>query len=101
MQINPAKSFQRLAPRARLGVVGGTVLLCAALAMTVVRMDRAARGPKGPPPVPVTAEKPKRQDVPVYLQGLGTVQAFNTVTLKVRVDGTLEEVRFTEGQNVK
>ena len=101
MQITPANSFQRLGPRARLGVVGGAVLLCAALATSVVRMDRAACGPKGPPPVPVTAERPVRQDVPVYLQGLGTVQAFNTVTLKVRVDGTLEEVRFTEGQNVK
>ncbi len=64
-------------------------------------MDRAGRGPKGPPPTPVTAEKPTRQDVPVYLQGLGTVQAFNTVTLKVRVDGTLETVQFNEGQNVK
>src|SRR5580765_3757010 len=101
MQIHPPKSFQRLGPRARLSVVGAAVLLCAALAMSVVRMERVARAPKGPPPVPVTAEKPVRQDVPVYLQGLGTVQAFNTVTLKVRVDGTLETVQFTEGQNVK
>jgi multidrug efflux system membrane fusion protein len=100
MQINPAKSFQRLGPRGRL-YAAGAVLLCAALATMVVRMDRASRAPKGPPPVPVTAERPVRQDVPVYLQGLGTVQAFNTVTLKVRVDGTLDTVQFTEGQNVK
>jgi membrane fusion protein, multidrug efflux system len=38
--------------------------------------------------------------VPVYLMGLGTVQAFNTVIVKVRVDGQLDKVDFTEGQDV-
>jgi membrane fusion protein, multidrug efflux system len=51
--------------------------------------------------VPVTAAEAKLNDVPVYLTGLGTVQAFNTVTVKVRVDGQLNTVQFTEGQNVK
>ncbi|MGL4290426.1 MAG: efflux RND transporter periplasmic adaptor subunit, partial [Phreatobacter sp.] len=40
-------------------------------------------------------------DVPVYFRGLGTVQAFNTVTIKARVDGQLQTVAFTEGQQVK
>jgi membrane fusion protein, multidrug efflux system len=51
--------------------------------------------------IPVTAAVAKLNDVPVYLTGLGTVQAFNTVTVKVRVDGELNSVQFTEGQDVK
>jgi multidrug efflux system membrane fusion protein len=41
-----------------------------------------------------------KQDVPYYLSGLGTVTAFNTVTVKSRVDGELQKVNFTEGQFV-
>jgi multidrug efflux system membrane fusion protein len=42
-----------------------------------------------------------RSDVPVYLEGLGTVQAFYTVTITARVDGELQKVGFVEGQTVK
>lgn len=42
-----------------------------------------------------------RTDVPIYLEGLGTVQAFYTVTVTARVDGELEKVGFVEGQTVK
>ena len=52
-------------------------------------------------PIPVTAGVAKTDDVPVFRTGLGTVQAFNTVTVKVRVDGQLNTVAFTEGQDVK
>ncbi|MGH8095489.1 MAG: efflux RND transporter periplasmic adaptor subunit [Chthoniobacterales bacterium] len=52
-------------------------------------------------PVPVVAGKVERKDVPIYLEGLGTVQAFNTVTVHSRVDGQLLKVLFTEGQDVK
>jgi multidrug efflux system membrane fusion protein len=51
--------------------------------------------------VPVIAGISETSDFPVYLMGLGTVQAFNTVTVKVRVDGQLDKVAFTEGQDVK
>ena len=51
--------------------------------------------------VPVIATTSRQQDVAVYLTGLGTVTAFNRVTIHVRVDGELQEVDFTEGQDVK
>jgi multidrug efflux system membrane fusion protein len=52
-------------------------------------------------PIPVTAGVAETKNIPVYLTGLGTVQAFNTVVVKVRVDGQLDKVAFTEGQDVK
>src|SRR5882757_550302 len=53
-----------------------------------------------PPPVPVVAGVVGQKDVPIYLDGLGTVQAFNTVTVRPRVDGQLIKVTFVEGQDV-
>lgn len=58
-------------------------------------------GPGGDAPVPVVAGTVEQRDVPIYLDGLGTVQAFNTVTVKARVDGQIEKIGFTEGQDVK
>ncbi len=52
------------------------------------------------PAIPVTAGVAETKNIPVYLTGLGTVQAFNTVRVKVRVDGQLDKVAFTEGQDV-
>ena len=51
--------------------------------------------------MPVVAGKVEQKDTPIYLDGLGTVQAFNTVTVHTRVDGELQQVLFTEGQDVK
>jgi multidrug efflux system membrane fusion protein len=51
--------------------------------------------------VPVTDTVVKKQDLPIYLNGLGSVQAFNTVTVKARVDGQLDKLGYTEGQEVK
>src|SRR5437879_2767521 len=51
-------------------------------------------------PVPVVAGTVARKDVPIYLDGLGTVQAFNTVAVHARVDGQLQKVAFVEGQDV-
>jgi len=53
------------------------------------------------PAIPVSVATAQRRDVPIYLTGLGTVQAFNTVTVKTRVDGELVKVAFTEGQDVR
>ncbi len=61
----------------------------------------AQKGMKGPRIVPVVAATARRGDMPVYLQGLGTVTANNTVTVKPRVDGQLISVNFREGQEVR
>jgi len=52
-------------------------------------------------PVPVVEGVVMTKDVPIYLDGLGTVQAFNTVAVHTRVDGQLLKVAFAEGQDVK
>lgn len=52
-------------------------------------------------PVPVLAATPRVQDVPVYLDGVGSVKALNTVTVRSQVDGKLIKVNFVEGQDVK
>src|SRR5436190_19918733 len=60
---------------------------------------------QSPPPsgsgVPVTAGTVATTDVPVFLNAIGTVQAFNMVTIKSRVDGQIVKVAFNEGQDVK
>jgi multidrug efflux system membrane fusion protein len=55
----------------------------------------------GPRSVSVATAQVQRQDVPVYLTGLGAVTAFNTANIKSRVDGQIMKVNFQEGQNVK
>jgi multidrug efflux system membrane fusion protein len=52
-------------------------------------------------PVPVTVAAAQRQDVPIMLDAIGTVQAFNTITIRAQVDGQLTEIAFREGQMVK
>lgn len=54
-----------------------------------------------PPSVPVTVASVTKVDFPVYLTGLGTVQGFNTVTVRTRVDGQINQIAFKEGQFVK
>jgi membrane fusion protein, multidrug efflux system len=52
-------------------------------------------------PVPVVAGPVQRRDVPIYLDGLGNVTAFKTVTVRSQVDGRLDQMTFREGQAVK
>jgi len=56
---------------------------------------------RGSQVVPVLAEKARTADVPVYLNGVGTVQAFNTTIVRTQVSGRLVDVPYTEGQDVK
>jgi membrane fusion protein, multidrug efflux system len=61
------------------------------------RVQRAASRPG----VPVTVAVAERRDVPIYLTGLGTVQAMFSVDIQAQVDGQLQQVMFTEGLHVK
>jgi multidrug efflux system membrane fusion protein len=61
-----------------------------------------ARGPSTTnAAVPVIAGTVQTKDVPIYLEGLGTVQAFNTVLVRSRVDGQIQRIAFQEGQEVR
>jgi len=77
-----------------------TLLLCGALA-GCSRGQKNARASGPPPSVPVGVATVKQRDFPVYLTGLGSVTAFNTVSLKTRIDGQITQVNFVEGQDVK
>lgn len=62
--------------------------------------DGARRDAGGMPAVPVVVAAAQHGDLPVYFNGLGTVTAYNTVTVRSRVDGAIVKVNFTEGQFV-
>ena len=61
--------------------------------------DKGKRPPEGP--VAVTTTLVKAQDMPIFRTGIGTVAPTYSVTVKARVDGELDKVAFTEGQDVK
>jgi multidrug efflux system membrane fusion protein len=63
--------------------------------------ERQAAMQTGPAPAPVRVAAVESRPFPVVLNGLGTVQATNTVTVRSRVDGQIEKVAFDEGQMVK
>jgi multidrug efflux system membrane fusion protein len=75
-----------------LGYIGWTSLQ---------QKQAANRGQRPDLPVPVLAATPRVQDVPVYLEGVGSVRALNNVLVRSQVDGKLIAVNFTEGQDVK
>ena len=72
-------------------------LLSGAAAHAQATAPTAAQGP----PVPVTVIAASKRDVPIVLRNIGAVQAFQSAAIRPRVDGTLDEVMFTEGQDVK
>ena len=77
-----------------------TALLSAGTALA--QAAGAQGSPQAPPPgVPVQVVATSRADVPVILRNIGSVQAFQSVLIRARVDGTLDRVLFAEGQDVK
>ena len=77
------------------------VVVLAIVGFFLVRAVQPPAKPHADATIPVSAEKVGRQNVPIYRDGFGTVRAFNSVLLKVRVDGSLDKVLFDEGQMVK
>jgi multidrug efflux system membrane fusion protein len=82
--------------------IGLTLAFCAILAGCGKSNPQKSARASGPPPaVPVGVATVRQRDFDVYLTGLGSVQAFNTVSLKTRIDGQIMQVNFREGQDVK
>ncbi len=86
--------------------IGVAAIIVAAIMLATWWHGFGGNGPRATaqtaaPLVPVTAGVVAAKDVPVYLQGIGTVQAYNMVTVKTRVDGQIVKVFFKEGQEVK
>jgi multidrug efflux system membrane fusion protein len=93
--------LDKISQRWRLGLV---VLAIAGLGFYFLfpRGDTSAVSPAmAHPTVPVAAAPAKLGDLNQYISAIGSVTAYNTVTIKSRVDGQLEKVNFTEGQIVK
>ena len=68
---------------------------------TAVDITAISRHAAGAAPIPVTVVRAESTDFPVYLNGLGTVQPYDTVTVRSRVDGQIIKVAFKQGQMVK
>jgi multidrug efflux system membrane fusion protein len=83
-----------------LWIAGITVVVLVAAFTLWSRLDQPARVAAQAPAVPVTVAAVARRDVPIFLQGLGTVAASNTIAIHSQVDGKLQSVNFVEGQEV-
>ncbi len=68
---------------------------------SVQRAENAQKAAARKPAIPVSMSPVEKTDFPVYLTGLGAVQAFNTVVVRTRVDGQIDKIAFQEGQMVK
>lgn len=86
--------------RVKLLAAAGIVALCAWSACGSGKSTAAAE-PRAARPVPVLPATVVRRDVPVYLEGIGNVVAYKTVTVRSLVDGRLVQVLFSEGQAVR
>lgn len=84
---------------AALILVGGTA--AAGYLFLASSSSDKARASIAAPQVPVVSGIAQRKDVPQFVRGIGTVQAYNAITVKSRVDGEIVKISFTEGQDVK
>jgi membrane fusion protein, multidrug efflux system len=90
--------YSTLQKRALFG--GLALALVLLFTWRVIHKPADAASRNAPPAIAVDTATAKHSDVPIYLQGLGTVQAFYTVTVTARVDGEIQKIGFTEGQTV-
>ncbi|MGD0023236.1 MAG: efflux RND transporter periplasmic adaptor subunit [Xanthobacteraceae bacterium] len=74
--------------------------IVAAVAVSRQAKSRTAQA-AAPPSVPVTVIEAAQQDVPIYYDALGTVQAFNTVAIRAQINGQLVSINFRQGQDVR
>lgn len=81
-------------------VAGAAAVVAAYVLFNQTGSDKA-RASIPAPQIPVTSGIAEKKDVPQFVRGIGTVQAYNAVTIKSRVDGEIVKILFTEGQYVK
>jgi membrane fusion protein, multidrug efflux system len=81
-------------------LAGGLALYLSSVRGSIPFLTSTAAPRPAAAPVPVSAAPVQRQDVPIYLTGLGTVQAYNSVLVKSRVDGQIVKINFSEGKDV-
>ena len=79
------------------GLLGGSIWAVRAYRPGLEKADKNAGDEK----IPASVATAKQQDFPVFLDSLGNVQAWNTVTVRTRVDGEIQKIAFDEGQFVK
>jgi multidrug efflux system membrane fusion protein len=89
--------------RARLAAIGvlAGVIGAGYLFLQHSGRDKAAAAATSGAAIPVTTAAAEKKDVPLYVRGIGTVQAYNQAVIKTRVDGAIVKVSFQEGQDVK
>jgi multidrug efflux system membrane fusion protein len=99
---------RRRQPMARVALLAFLLLAIGATAWALVERRRsaatsaaAAASAANTRVIPVLTARSVQRDVPVWLEGLGSVSAFYTVTVKTQVDGRIDKVLFTEGQHVR
>src|SRR5215470_9652547 len=83
-----------------LALVAGIAIAIPAIVFLRGSQSASAPRPASPSAIPVTVTAVSRRDVPIFLDGLGTVQASNTVAIHSQIDGKLQAVNFVEGQEV-
>jgi membrane fusion protein, multidrug efflux system len=98
-KVRDANEEEILKFRGTGALVAAAILCCAIASCSRGQKNPRASGP--PPAVPVGVATVQQRGFPVYLTGLGSVQAFNTVALKTRIDGQITQVNFQEGQDVQ
>jgi membrane fusion protein, multidrug efflux system len=87
----------------RAAMLGAAIAIVLVIAWRSHALSKAAANDHASarPAVRVDTAAAKRVDVPIYLGGLGTVQAYYTVTITARVDGQLQKIGFVEGETLK
>src|SRR5437899_474634 len=94
------RSWYRLVGWAGVCLLGAFAIAGCSNSQNPQAAGKKRPGGRGGMTIPVAVAKAETRDLPVYLSGLGSVDAFNTVVVKSRIDGQLVEIKFREGQEV-
>ena len=82
-------------------MVAGIAVASVAAAVIIWRHGSTHAAQLAPPKVPVVVTAAAQQDVPIYYDALGTVQALNTVAIRAQVNGQIVSVDFRQGQDIR